>query len=156
MKPLDRIEAFLEETPSKTNFVTLEELLLADKEWPKEKKNYIDTVEKVEREDGGESDIIKTGDEMKMIEDSDSDRDRSGDEEEDIRVAVRKAAENARKKQQLSRATTLGSVVPTPPLPRSPSDSWLFRTLSSASTRKASSSTLMSRFSSNTEKYRLC
>lgn len=152
MKPSDRIGTFLEETTGKEGFVTLQELLLADKEWPKEKAIYLDTVKKAEREatadDDDESDV-KTSEETKMVEEAESDSDSDQEwssEEEDIRLAINKAAENARKKQQLSRATTTGSDVPTPPLPRSPSDSWLFRTLSSASTKKSSTSTTMSRF----------
>lgn len=150
MKPVGKIGTFLEETPGKKGFVTLQELLLADKEWPKEKAIYLETVKKVEREDGNDEGDVKTNDETKMVEEADSDSDTHQEwssEEEDIRVAINKAAENARKKQQLSRATTIGSDVPTPPLPRSPSDSWLFRTLSSTSTKKASTSTMMSRFS---------
>lgn len=53
------------------------------------------------------------------------------------------------KKQKLSRCTTIGNSIPKfpvpPPLPRSPSDSWLFRTIS---TKKASNSSFISRCSS--------
>lgn len=79
---------------------------------------------------------------MDAVEDSDQD---SSSEEDMIRVAVNKAAKNA--KQQLSRAKTLGYAqelgVAPPPLPESPSDSWLFRTVSA---KKASSSTSITRF----------
>lgn len=121
---------FHEEVSRKKSFKTLQELL-AD-----------DGMKNVGREGDDESDV-KTSGWMKMIEDSDSDSDWDQDSGsgDDIRLAVNIAAENARKR--LAR----GSVVPPPPLPESPSDSWLSRTLSSTSGRKTSGSAFMSRFS---------
>ncbi|KAL1560610.1 hypothetical protein AAHA92_10802 [Salvia divinorum] len=123
---------FLEETSGKPSFRTLQELL-AD-----------DAVRTVDRKHD-----VKTSNELKMIEhsgsgsDSDSDQNSSG--EDDIRLAVNKAAEEAR--MRLAKEG-VAPQPPQPPLPSSPSDSWLSRTLSPASARKASSSAFASRFSS--------
>lgn len=120
----------LEETPGKQSFRTLQELL-AD-----------DAVRIMEREDD-----VKTSNETKMIEDSgsgsESDQDTSS--EDNIRLVVNKAAEEAR--MRLTREG-VAPPPPQPPLPASPSDSWLSRTLAPASARKASSTALASRFSS--------
>ncbi|KAL1555680.1 hypothetical protein AAHA92_11387 [Salvia divinorum] len=123
--------AFLVEARRKKSFRTLQELLDAD-----------DAARTVEN---SESDV-KSG-EMKMNEDSESDSksDHDSSSEDDIRVAVNKAAGNARK--QLARESDAPPPPPPPPLPKSPSDSWLSRTLSSTSVRKARSSVFMSRFS---------
>ncbi|KAG6416854.1 hypothetical protein SASPL_124295 [Salvia splendens] len=121
--------SLLEETPGKQSYRTLQELL-AD-----------DAVKIVER-----GDDVKTSNETKMIEDSglgsESDQDTSS--EDNIRLAVNKAAEEAR--MRLSREGV--APPPQPPLPASPSDSWLSRTLAPSSARKASSSALATRFSS--------
>ncbi|KAH6780671.1 hypothetical protein C2S52_011908 [Perilla frutescens var. hirtella] len=128
------------EVVTKKSFKTLQELLMADEGSLKVKKEN-------EFHDASETNI-KTSDEMNMnIGDS------SSEEEEDmhIRIAVNKATNNA--KRQLLRARTLGNAhnlgVVTPPLPESPSDSWLFRTLPSVSGKKATTSTFISRFSNN-------
>lgn len=85
-------------------------------------------------------DCVETSEEMNTVAESDQD---SSSEEDMIRLAVNKAAKNA----QLTRAKTLGNAqelgVAPPPLPESPSDSWLFRTVSA---KKASSSTPITRF----------
>ncbi|XP_047943910.1 uncharacterized protein LOC125190613 [Salvia hispanica] len=122
----------LEEAPGKQSFRTLQELL-AD-----------DAVRIVER-----GDDVKTSNETKMIEDSGSgsgsESDQDPSSEDSIRLAVNKAAEEAR--MRLTREG-VAPPPPQPPLPASPSDSWLSRTLAPASARKASSSALASRFSS--------
>ncbi|XP_057792359.1 uncharacterized protein LOC131009152 [Salvia miltiorrhiza] len=125
---------FLEEAPRKKSFKTLQELLADD---------GVRNVVKMIEDDG-----VKIGGEVKMIEDGDGDEDEDSDQDsssgDDIRLAVNKAAENAR--ERLARGS-VGPPPPPPPLPVSPSDSWLSRTLSSASARKASSSAFVSRFS---------
>ncbi|KAG6419455.1 hypothetical protein SASPL_121677 [Salvia splendens] len=119
----------LEEAPGKQSFRTLQELL-AD-----------DAVRTVQR-----GDDVKTSNETKMIEDSGSESDQDTSSEDNIRLAINKAAEEAR--MRLTREG-VAPPPPQPPLPASPSDSWLSRTLAPASAKKASSSALASRFSSN-------